>query len=106
MREPWSILSKRYGGDVRNPSSQDLASAVAELFIEKLPGVSAADYEEHGSAFLRHGYDDGPMYVLIVDRGGTATLSSGRTKISTPSLPSRRHCVPLINRKPCGSGKR
>jgi len=74
MAEPWTILSKRYGGDVRNPSSQELALAAAELFVENLPGMTESTYEEHGAAFLRHGYDDGPMYVLLINRGGTATF--------------------------------
>ena len=74
MPQPWFILSKRYGGDVRSPSTQDLAHAAAELFVENIPGMTTADYEEHGEASLRYGYDDGPMYVIAVGRSGTATF--------------------------------
>src|SRR5262249_45055584 len=33
-------------------------------------GMTAADYAEHGAASLRYGFDDGPMYVIEVDRLG------------------------------------
>ncbi|WP_197442409.1 hypothetical protein [Lignipirellula cremea] len=45
-----------------------LAEAVAELYHEILPGMTENDYAEHGAASLCHGFDDGPMYVLEVDR--------------------------------------
>ena len=30
--------------------------------------MTEGDYAEHGAAFLRYGYDDGPMYVVEVNR--------------------------------------
>jgi hypothetical protein len=56
MSEPWFILTKRFGADVRNPSFVDLQSAVQEV----------VDFEnmEHTNTFIRFGVDAGPMYVL------------------------------------------
>ena len=74
MDEAWAILTRRYGGDVRNPTAEELAIAIEELYVEDLLGSTEADYEEHGAASLRYGFDDGPMYVLEVSRGGAVTL--------------------------------
>ena len=74
MSEPWRYLQKRYGEDVSAPSRQQLGDAVTELFDETLPGMTQADYEEHGAAHLRYGFDEGPMYVVEISRTGEATL--------------------------------
>jgi hypothetical protein len=71
-RTAWLILSRRYGGDLRDPSAEDLDRAVDELFLENLPGMRESDYAEHGAAALRYGFDDGPMYVVEIDRVGNA----------------------------------
>jgi len=68
----WLILTRRYGGDERDPSVDLLATAVRELFVEDLPGMTEADYAEHGAASLRCGFDEGPMFVLELDRLRTA----------------------------------
>ena len=68
MSEPWTILLRRYGEETRDPTAAQLADAVADVYHEKLPGMTEGDYAEHGAASLRHGYDDGPMYVLEVSR--------------------------------------
>ena len=68
MSKPWVILTRRYGGDTRNPTVAQLAEAVAELYQETLPGMTEGDYAEHGAASLRCGYDDGPMYILEISR--------------------------------------
>jgi hypothetical protein len=69
-REPWVILTARYGSDTSAPTNADLARAIEELYVEDLPGMTEAHYEEHGAAWIRHGFDDGPMYVLEVTRTG------------------------------------
>jgi hypothetical protein len=74
MSDPWVILTRRYGDDIRSPSAAQLAEAVAELYQEALPGMTEGDYAEHGAASLRYGYDDGPMYVLEVSRLGDVRL--------------------------------
>ena len=74
MTNSWLILTKRYGGDLCSPSVDDLSDAVRELFRESVPGMTENDYEEHGSACLRLGWDEGPMYVLDISRNGTARL--------------------------------
>ncbi|KRB93808.1 hypothetical protein [Noviherbaspirillum sp. Root189] len=74
MSKPWSYLRRRYGEEVGSPSDSDCKKAGYELFNENLPGMTTADYIEHGSAHLRYGYDNGPMYVLEIDRTGHATL--------------------------------
>lgn len=73
MIEPWLYLQKRYGESVASPDDADLTKAVNELFVESLPGMTEADYSEHGAAHLRLGYDDGPMYVIEISRLGKAT---------------------------------
>jgi hypothetical protein len=74
MSQPWVILTRRYGGDTRNPTVSQLAEAIAELYHETLPGMTEGDYAEHGAALLRCGYDNGPMYVLEVNRLREVTL--------------------------------
>ena len=74
MTQAFLILSRRYGGDVRDPTDGDLQSALREVFVEDHPDLSDADYEEHPSAFLRVGMEDGTMYVLYASRGGELTL--------------------------------
>lgn len=74
MSQPWSYLCFRYGEEVGSPSEDQLKKAAYELFHENINGMTEGDYAEHGSAHLRLGYDDGPMYVLTIDRTGRATL--------------------------------
>ncbi|HEX8651566.1 MAG TPA: hypothetical protein VF708_12060 [Pyrinomonadaceae bacterium] len=64
----WVILSVRYGGDIRDPSLQQLQQALGELFEENIPGMTEADYMEHPNTWLRYGFDEGPEYVLDVYR--------------------------------------
>jgi hypothetical protein len=71
-RPGWLILSRRYGGEERDPSGETLADALRELFVEDLPGMTDTDYAEHGAASLRYGFDDGPMFAVEVDRRGRA----------------------------------
>ncbi|MGY4827300.1 hypothetical protein ACVNIS_01830 [Sphaerotilaceae bacterium SBD11-9] len=74
MEEPWFILSKRYGGDIREPSVEEMRAALSEVYVETHPNLTQADYEEHPSAFVRYGTDSGPMYVLYIGRTKTATF--------------------------------
>ena len=74
MKKPWQYFQKRYGESVSSPSRLELSNAVTELFYEKIPGMTEADYIEHGNAHLRYGFDDGPMYVVEISRIGRATL--------------------------------
>lgn len=90
MDEPWVILTRRYGGEVRNPTAEELARAIEELYVENLPGMTEVDYEEHGAASLRYGFDDGPMYVLEVSRGGVVALEEWADQdYQTPLSPPR-----------------
>ena len=68
--KPWLILTKRFGDDIHDPSGNDLATAINELYQENLNGITEADYVEHPNACLRYGFDEGPMYVLDVYRSG------------------------------------
>jgi hypothetical protein len=72
MSNPWCYLRCRYGGDTGAPTRGEISAAVKELYEESLPGMTEGDYEEHGSASLRYGYDEGPMYVLEITRHGNA----------------------------------
>ena len=68
MSTPWVILSWRYGADTRNPTPSQLTEAIAELYHETLLGMQEGCYAEHGAASLRYGFDEGPMFVLEVNR--------------------------------------
>ena len=70
IEKPWCYLLSRYGDDIRGPTPKIIKTSVRELYKENLRGMTEADYEEHASAALRCGYDDGPMFVLEVFRHG------------------------------------
>jgi hypothetical protein len=72
MSDPWLYLLRRYGEEIGSPSATQIEAAISELFHENLPGMNEANYDEHGAASLRYGYDDGPMYVLELSRGRSA----------------------------------
>ena len=74
MSKPWTHLLRRYGAEISAPSRSDIESAIAEIFDESLPGMTERDYAEHGATSIRHGFDDGPMYELELDRSGKVTL--------------------------------
>jgi hypothetical protein len=76
MSEPWAILSRRYGGDTRSATAAQLAEAIAQVYHETLPGMTEGDYAEHGADWLRYGFDDGPMFVLEVNRLREVTLEA------------------------------
>ena len=72
--ESWLILTTRYGSDIRDPSIDDFMDALNEIFHESLEGMTEFDYAEHSNAWLRYGFDDGPMYVLDFYRNGRVTF--------------------------------
>lgn len=75
VASPWSYLVYRYGAEASEPGSAQIDRALHELFHEEIDGMTEDDYAEHGDAFLRHGYDEGPMYVVEISRTGRATFS-------------------------------
>ena len=72
MKNSWLFLLCRYGNEIKAPTSDQIDVAANELFHENISGMSEGDYSEHGSLSLRYGFDDGPMYVLEITRGGLA----------------------------------
>lgn len=73
MSSPWCYLVSRYGDETGPlPTSDEIWAVVNELYSENLPGMTEGDYDEHGVASLRYGYDEGPMCVLEITRHGTA----------------------------------
>lgn len=74
-RSAWVILTSRYGGDIREPTVDELRRALADVYQEDDPSMTEGDYAEHPNAWLRYGFDDGPMYVLNVYRSGTVYFS-------------------------------
>jgi len=96
MSQPWVILTTRYGGGTRNPTAAQLSQAIAELYHETLPGMTDDDYAEHGAAFLEFGFDDGPMFVIAVDRLGTVAFEEWADQDYRRELvpPRKRHEVP------------
>jgi hypothetical protein len=57
------------------PSDSHLALAADEIFNESIEGMTEADYAGHPTAWLRYGFDEGPMFVIEVSRDRTVTLS-------------------------------
>src|SRR3546814_9002174 len=49
MNTTWTILTGRFGSDVRNPCKDDLRYALDQLFNETDPDISQAAYETHRS---------------------------------------------------------
>lgn len=72
MSSQWLILETRYGSSIREPTPVQLTHAIAELYHENEAGMIEADYEEHAAASFRCGADDGPMFVITINRGGVA----------------------------------
>lgn len=72
MAIPWTYLLFRYGNEVSSPTSEQIETAAHELFNENISGMTEGDYNEHGAASLRYGFDEGPMYVLEITRSGLA----------------------------------
>jgi hypothetical protein len=71
----WVILTDRYGADKRQPSPEDLRRAIDELLNENIAGMTEADFAEHPNAWLRYGFDEGPMFVINAYRNGSVTFS-------------------------------
>jgi hypothetical protein len=61
------IFARRYGGDVREPSSATVTDAVSELYDD-------SEDVEHGSICLRCDLPDGGMLVLDGAVSGKVTL--------------------------------
>jgi hypothetical protein len=93
MSETWTILTRRYGADVRHPSHTQLLAAVNELYDENIAGMEESDYAEHPNAFLRSGTDDGPMFVVDAYRSGTVIL----VKYADQDFGEPSHEVTLTN---------
>ncbi len=74
MRQAWTILTKRCGEEVRSPTEKQLADALNEIYVEHAHGTNTDLDDEHESASLRFGYDDGLMYVAEVMSSGTVTF--------------------------------
>lgn len=49
--------------------------AAHELWHENIPDMTQGDYEEHGVAFLRYGFDEGPLFVIEGNRMRRLILS-------------------------------
>lgn len=74
MNTAWTILTGRFGSDVRAPRKDDLRYALDQLYHETDPGISQTAYETHPDARLRWGQDNGPLFVLTVNRHGRMTF--------------------------------
>ena|SRR5579885_1296580 len=71
----WVVLTERYGEDIRHPSDRELAQAIDELFSEDSKGMTEGGCAEHPNACLRYGSDDGPVFVVEVNRNKAVTLA-------------------------------
>ena len=76
MTQAWRRLTTRFGQTIPSPDGADLHRALKELFNEKIPGLTEADYAEHPSSWLTYGFDAGPMYSLDVYRKGRVVFAT------------------------------
>jgi hypothetical protein len=75
-RGSWVILTCPERGDITSPTRGDL-ERTARFLLQPPATKEIADYlEEHGAAYLRYGFDDGPMHVIGVTCGGSATFET------------------------------
>src|ERR1700728_1764711 len=82
----WVILTSRYGAETCQPSEDDLAQAIDELLNENIAGATEAAYAEHPNAWLRYGFDEGPMLLLETNRQRTVTFSKFSDQDATDAL--------------------
>jgi len=75
QRTVWIVLTSRYGEDTREPTVDQLHRALSEVYHEIDSSMTDGDYAEHPNAWLRYGFDEGPMYVLNVYRSATVYFS-------------------------------
>jgi hypothetical protein len=68
--ESWTIITDRFGGDTKSPSDEYIAAVIERMYHENHPDLTEYDYLEHSCAFIRYGFEDGPMYVLECQRNG------------------------------------
>ncbi len=73
MTKAWTYLLTGSGTEISTPKAAQLTEAIAEMYQELLPEMSASDASAPASIALRSGHDLGPMYVLSIARGGLAT---------------------------------
>ncbi len=73
--QAWTEITLRYGNTIDDPSAEDIATAITELYHENIASFSEGNYAEHPKAWLRYGFDEGPMYLLDVYRGGLVVFS-------------------------------
>jgi hypothetical protein len=66
----WVISTTRWGKDIRAPEEATLDVALRDVYHESTGEMIAASYEEHPNAWLRYGFDEGPVFVLDVYRTG------------------------------------
>jgi hypothetical protein len=69
-------LTTRFGTTIEAPDKADLHRVLKELFNEKIPGLTAADYAEHPSSWLTYSFESGPMYMLDVYRKGRVVFAT------------------------------
>lgn len=73
MTKAWTYLLTSSGAEISTPKAAQLTEAIAEMYQEQVPEMSASDASAAGGIALRSGHDEGPMYVLTIARGGLAT---------------------------------
>jgi hypothetical protein len=74
LHQHFLLLSRRFGGDMTNPTEDDLEAALREVFEMAEPGLAGAEDGKSQGAFLQFGPDTGPIFVLYAHRKGELVL--------------------------------
>src|SRR3546814_13948579 len=74
MNTTWTILTGRFGSDVRNPCKDDLRYALDQLFNETDPDISQAPNETHPEARIRWAQNNDQLFVHTANSHGHMTF--------------------------------
>jgi hypothetical protein len=69
-----SGLTSRFGDLDDDTSEENVRHAVREMYHEDHPDLQAGDYAEHPDAWIDCSFDDGSVYLLIIQRFGKLRL--------------------------------
>ncbi|MBO9356990.1 hypothetical protein GG851_23620 [Bordetella petrii] len=92
MNTAWTLLTGRFGSDVRNPCEADLRYALEQLFDESDSNISRSAYETHPDARLRWAQGAGPLFVLIVTRQRRMTFEQWANQDLEQTIAPAHHC--------------
>jgi hypothetical protein len=99
----WSYLISRFGTIDTKTTDENIRLAVREMFHEDHPDLLEGDYEEHSVAWVDYGFDEGPVYTMLLRRFGCLTLEKRNDQDDIDPIESFQlidvdedHCIRLF----------